>query len=190
MGGAEQERKTSSTGRPVILALERLGGGMPGISGAYGNSMAEAAAVCLHEQGHRSGVEMAVTGSYEGRFRLTWEPVTEQMIRTWADREFATETGAYGIAALIIEALTELTVIERSRKGTGFDYWLGPRASAVPLFQEKARLEVSGIRTGNAAYIRTRVRKKIKQTRVSDGAIPAFVIVVEFSGPRSEVVQR
>ena len=106
------------------LNVSRLAEGMPGISPPYGQSMAEAAAVCLHDQGHRPGVEMPVTGSYQSRFRVIWGEVTEQMVRSWADPEFATEQGAYGLAALLIEALSDLTVLERSRKGTGFDYWL------------------------------------------------------------------
>jgi hypothetical protein len=47
---------------------------------------------------------------------------------------------------MLIRQLTQFTVIERSRKGTGFDYWLGSEDEAGELpFQNKVRLEVSGI---------------------------------------------
>ncbi len=166
---------------------------MPGISQPFGQSIAEAASVCLEQQGHRPGVELVVEGTYRERFRVEWDPLSEQALRTWADPEVATEHGAYGMAALLIEELTDLTVIERARKGGGFDYWLGPRTSSVLLFQAAARLEVSGIRQGSSAAVKARAKQKIEQTRASNGtlgALPAFVVVVEFSQPRSEVIRR
>ncbi|MEB3337992.1 MAG: hypothetical protein VKJ46_11045, partial [Leptolyngbyaceae bacterium] len=83
--------------------------------------------------------------------------------------------------------LTNLTVIERSRKGTGFDYWLGIQDSASILpFQRMARLEVSGIRKGHQGQINARVKQKTEQTRPSDAqGLPAYIIVVEFSRPIS-----
>ena len=153
--------------------------------------MAEAASVCLHDRGHQSGVEIEISGTYKDRFRLVWNEVTEQMQRSWSDQEVATEHGAYGIAALLIEALTNYTVIERSRKVTGFDYWLGATTSDAPLFQAKARLEVSGIRWGGPGMVNTRVRQKLKQIRTSGSStLPAFVVVVEFGKPQSRVEKR
>lgn len=78
---------------------------------------------------------------------------------------------------------------QRSRKGTGFDYWLGDEAD-MP-FQNKARLEVSGIRNGDQKIIKARVREKLTQTEVSDKTrLPAYVVVVEFGRPVAEVRQR
>ncbi|WP_245912210.1 hypothetical protein [Brunnivagina elsteri] len=106
------------------------------------------------------------------------------MSRCWNDEEFTTEQAAYGIAFLIIRELTELTVIERSCQGTGFDYWLGTSAIDGELpFQKKVRLEVSGIRKGNSSRIKARVKQKKEQTKPSDGQFPAYVIVLEFSTP-------
>ncbi|BAU14873.1 hypothetical protein LEP3755_54280 [Leptolyngbya sp. NIES-3755] len=94
-----------------------------------------------------------------------------------------------GVAFLLILQLTDLTVIERSRKGTGFDYWLGSQDSATTLpFERMARLEVSGIRRGNRGQVNTRVKQKIEQTRTSDAqGLPAYIIVVEFSRPISMI---
>ncbi len=39
--------------------------------------------------------------------------MSQQAIRTWADPEVATEHGAYGIAALLIEVLTDLARASR-----------------------------------------------------------------------------
>ncbi len=113
------------------------------------------------------------------------------MLRCWNDEEFTTEQAAYGIAFLIIRQLTDLTVIERSSKGTGFDYWLGTidTAGTIP-FQNKVRLEVSGIRKGDDSRVKARVKQKKEQTKPSDGKYPAYIIVVEFSTPLSFVAKK
>jgi hypothetical protein len=92
------------------------------------------------------------------------------------------------VAILLIRALTGYTVIERSRKGTGFDWWLGAEDN---LFQGKARLEVSGILRGTTRRIDSRIKARMGQTRQSDQlALMAYVVVVEFGTPRAKVVQR
>jgi hypothetical protein len=93
------------------------------------------------------------------------------------------------MAFLLILQLTDLTVIERSRKGTGFDYWLGTQGSTTTLpFERMARLEVSGIRKGNRSQINARVKQKTEQTRPSDArGLPAYIIVIEFSRPISVI---
>lgn len=59
------------------------------------------------------------------------------------------------------------------------------------LFQGKKRLEVSGILRGNEATLRARVQQKLRQTDRSDVVgLPAVVVVVEFSAPRSRVVEK
>ena len=40
----------------------------------------------------------------------------------------------------IVASLTDYHIVQRSYKGTGFDYWLGLKKD--PLFQNAARLEV------------------------------------------------
>jgi hypothetical protein len=88
--------------------------------------MAQAAEVCLDNQAHTSSVRLVIDGTFTAAFSLSWsERVTEAKRRFWNDLEEATQQGAYAVAMLIIRALTGYTVIERSRKGTGFDWWLG-----------------------------------------------------------------
>jgi hypothetical protein len=92
------------------------------------------------------------------------------------------------VAILLIRALTGYTAIERSRKGTGFDWWLGTEDN---LFQGKARLEVSGILHGSTRRINSRIKVRTEQTKQSDNlAFVAYVVVVEFGTPRVKVVQR
>lgn len=171
------------------LRLDSLTEGFPHIPPECGASMAQAGAVCLENQGHGCGVRLAVEGTFTASFAIHWSaPVTEAMRHYWNDLEEATEQGAYGLAILLVRALTGYTVVERARKGTGFDWWLGNDDN---LFQKKARLEVSGILRGPAWRIRSRVTAKEVQTeRSSSSGLTAYVVVVEFGTPKSKVVRR
>lgn len=175
----------------IEIVLTDLAQGLPAITPAFGAALAEAGAVCLEEQGHFQGVEIKVSGDFTAKFKLRWQTVTEQMLRCWNDEEFTTEQAAYAIAFLIIRELTNLTVIERSSKGTGFDYWLGSVDTEAKIpFQNKVRLEVSGIRKGDDSRVKARVKQKKEQTIPSDGKYPAYIIIVEFSTPLSFIAKK
>jgi len=162
----------------------------PGWSKAFGGLCAEAASVCLEKQGHINSSTLHIDGDYSHKFEISWSEVTDEMHRFQNDDQVAIEFGAYGISALIIPKLTNLTIIERSKKGTGFDFWLGSIDDPAPLFQKKARLEVSGIGNGTEKDIKSRVNTKLKQITPSDGSLPGYVSIVEFSAPCSRVVKK
>lgn len=169
--------------------INELEDGLPGVSPRVGARHSEACLVCFASQKHASGIEMEIQGAFDSRVVLNWNgEVTEQISKSWDERE-ATDAGACGIAFLLILRLTEFTVIERSRIGTGFDYFLG-KANAVLFDTPTARLEVSGIRQAKRkSEITRRVKEKLNQTDVSDAmALPAYVVVVEFGKPISHVV--
>jgi hypothetical protein len=170
---------------PRILDLSALGDGLPAITPHFGSCLAEAAAVCFEDQRHQSGVVLTLDGDAFGRYSVLYPAVTEQMRRCWNDHEVTTEHGAYAVAIAAIADLTEFTVIERSRKGTGFDYWLGKDSDE--LFQAKSRLEVSGIRSGDDAELHRRTLQKQRQIRPTGGMSSAYVFVVEFGTPRGRV---
>ena len=92
---------------------------------------------------------------------------------------------------MIIQELTDYTVIERSRRGTGFDYWLGKKGdnSEIP-FQNAVRLEVSGIRKGDDSRIKARIKQKLEQVSPTDGTLPVYIVVVEFSNPLAFIVKK
>jgi hypothetical protein len=171
---------------PKNLDLSLLSGGFPQIEASYCAALGSAAAVALEEEGHSSGVRMTINGDYSDQLAVLWTPVTDQARNTYADPDEATEFGACAIAFLLCRELLDFTIIQRSRRGTGFDYWIGQDGD-LP-FQNQARLEVSGIRKGTEGQISRRVRQKISQTTPSSGTFPAIVIVVEFSSPRTQVV--
>lgn len=164
----------------------------PGWSLTFGATCAEAAAVCLEDQGHPERVALLLDGIQSYAIELQWSAIDDTIRRFNADQEVATEYGAYGIAALIMPRLTNLTIIERlvKGKGFGFDFWLGSIDDSETLFQRKARLEVSGIRKGSEALVQSRVNMKLKQISPSDIVAPGYVAVVEFGTPRVRVVEK
>lgn len=156
-----------------------LAEGMEGLSPIKGRELAEAAEVCLDHNGHDPGVELQITGESETSRRLEFEPPTDQTRRTHADLQDATEAGACAIAIGIARDQTGYQVLERARKGTGVDYWLG---TTIGVFE--ARLEVSGILRGTDAEVRRRIAQKRRQMRRSDGdGLPSYAAVAEFSTP-------
>ncbi len=174
-----------------LLKLVELTKGLPSITPEYGSALAQASAVCFEDQNHPNGVELEVSGTYQAKYQVFWQPVTDQMLRCWNDAEFTTEQGAYGVAILLMIDLTEYTVIERSRKGSGFDYWLGNKDDNRLPFQNVARLEVSGIRSGDESLVKARVSQKTKQVSPTDTTkLPAYVVVVEFNKPLSQVAKK
>jgi hypothetical protein len=156
---------------------------MPALTMAAGQSLAEAAAVCLEFKGHAAGVCFSKKGLMTEDFHLLWSPATEQAKRTYADMQVATELGACAIALLFVKEQLGKVVIERSAKGTGFDYWIGEEAEDGLPFQGMARLEVSGILDGTQAQIQGRIAQKKKQMDPADASAPGFVAVVEFGTP-------
>lgn len=142
-----------------------------------------AASVCLESRGHSMKISMPDVGHYNRIYSLTRYDVTEQMKRTWGDEEYATEQGAYGIALLVASTEMEVKAIAKSRKGSGIDYWLGKEVNF--LFQNKVRLEVSGIRNGSDQQLDARFDNKMRQSERSDHTkLPALIVVVEFNKPR------
>jgi hypothetical protein len=170
----------------------KLAEGLPAVTPAFGATLAEAGAVCFVDQDHSNGVELKIDGTFTAKYKVYWQEVTDQMRRCWNDPEVTTEHAAYGVSFLLIRNLTEYTVIHRSRKGTGFDFWLGKEKGEEDLrLETKARLEVSGIRKGDDNLIKARMVQKLDQIKLSDSlGLPAYVVVVEFSKPLSQVVKK
>ncbi len=176
----------------VTLDLDDLSAGMPALTSAMGGVLAEAAAVCLEDRGHSDPIQLHLKKIEVPQYLLTRPAVSEAMRRTHNDMERATEHGACGVAIILLRKLTGLTVVRQSKKGTGFDYWIGPEEDENTLpFQTTARLEVSGILHGTASQFASRVKKKLEQTKASDSTkLTAYAVVVEFGRPQAEVGER
>ena len=165
---------------------ELAAGNIPAITAALGAALVEAGGVCLESQGHNPGVVLTVRGYREGRYTLTWAPVSAQArSRAYNEQERATEMGAAGIAVLLAQRITGYAALEPCWRGTGFDYWLGDLAEGIPVY--RVGLEISGIRAGSEGQIRARLREKRQQVEQGGHQQWAtYVIVVEFSHPQAE----
>lgn len=175
-----------------VLDLDTLSLGLPGVTPALGRTHVEACMVRLQNQGHATGQGLSISGDLgEEKAKLNWAGhVDVQMLNAYNDDEVTTESAAYGVAFLIIINMTSYTIIRKSKKGTGFDYWLGRNDDDVDIFADSARLEVSGIRRANSdAEFDRRVRDKVLQTAPTDGRnLPAYIMVTDFAIPRTRVV--
>lgn len=170
----------------MVIDVTNIRQGLPGISPVSAAHLYEAFEVVMHRSGHPQLVDLNIVGITNESIGLSWsDGYDEQKARTYADIQYATEHGAVCLSVMLTKALTPYTVIERSRRGTGIDYWLGDAESL--LFQRKARLEVSGIFKGDETELSRRYAQKALQTSLSDSAgIPAYISVVEFSTPKAQ----
>ena len=169
------------------IRLSDICHGTPGITLVEGANLYENSIVALHNMGHPSPVELQMEGVRTEPFSLVWDDTFDnQMSRTYADEQSVTERAAVAVSVMLALRTTAYTVIERSRKGTGFDYMLGD--SEDPLFMPKARLEVSGImRETDGNTVTRRFEQKAAQTDRSDSTcLPAYVSVVEFATPKAK----
>lgn len=179
---------------PCELDLGSLVDGRPGLTPHEGGCHAECAVVSLERNGHQALPHLRVTGLHANQCGLVGPIATDQMRRAHGDHLVAVERGACGIALLLMERFEQLTILERSRIGTGFDYWLGPlhdNPSDVGdnFLRRSNRLEVSGIGTATGADIRRCVERKTSRLRKYPNPLTAFVVVVEFSGPEAQVIR-
>lgn len=168
----------------MTIDLKEISNGLPGLSKVSGQHLFESCVVCLTRQRHSNiGTTLEIQGDTTVTTTLIWDNIfDEQLDRTWKDQFYATEHGAVCIAILLALKLTNYTIIEKSARKNGFDYWLGENDDI--LFQKKARLEISGIFHGTEKDVKKRYNVKVKQTQQSDELkIPAYIGIVEFSKP-------
>ncbi|MGA3285196.1 MAG: hypothetical protein ABSD57_12165 [Verrucomicrobiota bacterium] len=70
---------------PIPLVLAELRNGRKGFTPAFGQALAEAASVCLEEQGHSSPTQMQISGRFEALGQLEWINPSDQARRCWND---------------------------------------------------------------------------------------------------------
>ncbi|TAE25961.1 MAG: hypothetical protein EAZ92_11415 [Candidatus Kapaibacterium sp.] len=171
----------------MILNINDIKNGLPGITPVAGAFLHEGCVVCLAHQNHNgAGTTFPVSGDAAKNYTLVWTDIySEELDRAWKDQIDATEYGAVCLAVLLALKLTKYTIIEKSVRKTGFDYWLGDKDDI--LFQKKARLEISGIFQGNKTELNRRYNIKLQQTNLSDNLrLPAYIGVVEFGRPTAK----
>lgn len=169
------------------INLDILKEGQIGLSSNVAAFYLEALVYCLMTNGHFSGVLLKVTGEFEETFELIWsDNLTEQIKQSWNDQSEAAEYGATGIAILLTRILLNFEILQRNVQSERTDYKIG-FANNLAI---NSNLEVSGIfsETKTNSLI-ARVNKKIQQVKKRKDILTAYVIVTEFSKPKSKIVK-
>lgn len=167
------------------LFLDNIKSGHSGITATEGAVLVENAVVAMHKAQHKSPLSMTLSGMNTQPCNIEWNTnVSEQMLRTHADEEVNTERAAVCMSVLLTKELTGLTILQRSCKGTGFDYWLSDNDTS---YFPKAILEVSGIASetqGNTLSRRIEVKKQ-QIEKSKDLGLPGYISIIEFSTPKA-----
>jgi len=171
------------------VTLDGIKDGIPDLTKNWALERYDAALICLDHNNNKSGTTLDIEGVVEESVELRWSGnITSQMVNTWNDMQEATEKGAEGIAALLALNYTEYTIVMRSAKGEGIDYWLGDKESNFPQFD--ARLEVSGLLKSNNSSFRQRIKEKREQAgQFNENNLPSYVAVVEFQTPKTAFIK-
>jgi hypothetical protein len=147
--------------------------------------------VAFRHNGHRSGVILSVhQADTVVRFEIQWSgETTEQLVRAYRDPIRLADNAACAIALLVVREMTPYTAVEQSVVGTTIDYYLARQGRSDDLiFNNVARLEVSGILTETEENtVDRRVSEKRRRLR-PEGDLLDFIVVVEFGRPWSKLV--
>jgi hypothetical protein len=110
-----------------------------------------------------------------------WVRADGRTINAWANRDDATEAGAYALALAAIEVMRGLVAVRRAETRTGADYYLGDPSITFEDLEASFRLEVSGTDEGGESIIRGRLREKLDQAKRGHSNLPAIASIVGFS---------
>lgn len=166
------------------INLDILNDSFMGLTPEIGSYMRQACIVCLDSQSHKSGAEFSVN---DQKTLIQWaQEVDDKIMRNWRDLQEATEYGASAISVLLAERETNYTCLERSSKGSGFDYYLGDEDD-FGIFQHKAKLEISGILSETKTNtVKQRVKEKKDQVdKYAKENMQAHICVTAFSAPKA-----
>jgi hypothetical protein len=110
-----------------------------------------------------------------------WDKPDQRLCNAWANKDDATEAGAYGLALAAVELMRGLVAVRRAETKTGADYYLGPIGSSLEDLETSYRLEVSGTDEGGDPTIEARLKQKINQALNGNSNLPAIASVVAFA---------
>lgn len=180
-----------STEAVTRLNLESLATGVPVIPEEAVGFYKQNCMVALDHNGHGSGVVLTVHQEEAVvRFKVCWVgETTEQLRRSYGDPRRLADNAACAIALLLVREMTPFTAVEQSAVGTTIDYYLTRQDRSDDLiFNNVARLEVSGILTENEDNtIDKRVAEKRRRLR-PEADLLDFIVIVEFGRPWSKLV--
>jgi hypothetical protein len=165
-----------------ILPLHDLSERHYGVTVAMGESLTEAAMVCLHRH-HISPQDIQLTRDLQYvTATAQWEIPSARALAAYNNEIDATELGAYAMAIAGVELVDHLVAVARAETRTGADYYLLPIGIPVTDLENCIRLEVSGMNTGGQVELNRRLAAKVNQAKRGDSPLPAIAVVVSFAG--------
>ncbi|WP_421890526.1 hypothetical protein [Marinoscillum sp.] len=148
--------------------------------------------VSLESHNHSSVTKLKIDGLSTEILDLIWSQKVNKA--GWREPKDYTEAGALALALFSALNFTDYDYIEQSMIGTGFDYYLSysnehPSFDGINIFQ--AKMEVSGILSGDQSQIRARLSQKINQCRSNPvyQNLSGYVSISEFSNPITHFVK-
>jgi hypothetical protein len=168
------------------LEIQGLSDRHQGVTSALSSSYYEAACVSLDRHHNPPQQVVIIDNDTADVARLAWEASDQRTRNAWANRDDATEAGAYCLALANAEVARGLVAVSRAQRRTGVDYYLGSADSTMEDLEATVRLEVSGTDEGNLSTIKSRLRQKLEQAGRVDSNLPALATVVAFALLRIE----
>jgi hypothetical protein len=155
-----------------------------GLTSGIANGYSEAARVCL-DRHHVSPVSFRLSDNDRTKkVKADWLKADKRTTEAWANKDDATEAGAYALSLAAIELMRGLVAVRRAETLTGADYYLGRPGAHAGDLEAALRLEVSGTDEGSETVMKARLRLKKEQTRQGNSNLPAVASVVGFAALR------
>ena len=169
-----------SEGEKATMRLDSLHKRHVGLTPALGETLYEAASVCL-DRHHSSPVEFQVLCNDKTNTKyIEFQKPDTRMLNAWANDIDTTENGAYGVSLAALEVEQDLVAIRRAEKLTGADWYIAPIGATTDDLETCFRLEVSGVDGGGRSVVEARLRQKVEQTKRGASNLPAIASVVGF----------
>lgn len=160
----------------------------------FAAALVETCIWAFKHHGHAKGVGLRV--EYKGESRalpVRWErDPGPNADKCYTDHDQVADDAACILALESIRLLTGKTGVERSAKGTRFDYYLSTSEDDTLIFNDASFLEVSGIfgeKKGNT--VQSRRNRKINRLEKPGGpglSEQTYICIVELSTPWADVV--
>ena len=151
-----------------------------GLTNALGESMTEAAQVCLSR--HHSPAQQVTIYSDNAKSVaiVDWDEPDARTKGAHNNQIDATEAGACAMSLASVEIERGLVAILRAETRTGADYYIAPTGSTHDDLETSIRLEISGVDAGDESLIFARLKTKLRQAQNGLSDKPAMAAVVGF----------
>jgi len=164
--------------------------------------------LCLENQAHASPIRVKVSSTEffdipTEELMIAWIPIPGQEVYFFQDVVDYTESGACGMALLVLETYSGYEYQSQTKRGTGAskhtDYWLFPKGKKPPrdnpLKEARRLVEVSGILHANEDNsLSKRLKKKEERLmefwdgpRPKSGMAPTYIVVTDFGEPHTAI---